>query len=304
MKNTKLIAVLVFAFLLSSCSSKVAYRYLDFFASVSISDYVSFNREQDALADEKIDQILAWHQATQLNQYSDVIGQFMVDVQDPLSEQVLNKHLDSVYGFGRGLSNKVAPNAALVLSKLTDKQVTQLMESIREKTEERREEYFEPSRAELREERIYRVAGLLENWMGDLSPEQWKVIARWSEQLNDPRDYWLEYKLIWDQRFEQALKNRKGPEFQDEINLLFVNFDQLWPQDYAQAQQNNLQQGIALAIELRASASPKQIAKFTKELGKLRKTFAELAEEAEPYEGQLVVLSDQSEEKSQISTFQ
>lgn len=304
MKNTKSVAIVLLALLMSACSTKLGYRYLDFFASMSISGYVSFDREQDALVDQQIDQILAWHQATQLDQYSDVIGQFMADVQQPLNDQVLDKHLDSVYGFGRGLSNKVVPKATVVLAQLSDQQVDELMASIREKTEERRKEYFKPSREQFTEDRIYRVAGLLENWMGDLTSEQWKIIARWSESLDNPQDYWLDYKLVWDQRFEDALKNRRAPGFQDEIDLLFANFDQLWPENYAAAQENNLKQGKLLAIELQASASPKQIARFTKELDKLRKIFAELAAEAEPYESQLASFGDSSEKPVEVSTLE
>ena len=170
----------------------------------------------------------------------------------------------------------INPDAAVLLAQLDEDQVASLLDNIASATEEKRQEYFADDPSEYTEERVKRVEKLMKTWMGSITPEQQELIQLWSQQLMDPKDYWLDYRLAWNRTFARTLQQRTADDFEQQLARLLIDYRGLWSDQYLAAVDHNTNLGIDLFMAIQRTATPRQRQHLDKELAKWIATFEQI----------------------------
>ena len=279
---TRLRMLLVAALLavsLVSCSTKMSYRFADWLVAWSVDDYIEWDRTQQREFDQRLEQVLLWHQRTQLPRYSVLLGKLQQDFTTPLSRELLSQRLDELTPLGTDILTYIEPDIILLLSTLSDEQTEQLLQNLDKKNERYAQQYNNGSTDKWNKKRIKNVEKLTKRFIGRLTREQKATIANWGEQVNDSRSEWLQNRKNWRNQFDAALKNRQEPQFNQHIRQLFVNSQTLWSEQYRQKIAANTDHAINLIIALQATMTDKQHRHLNKELTEWQRVFSELADE-------------------------
>jgi hypothetical protein len=194
----KIILFSLSLFIISACSTtKLAYEYGDKFVSWQLDSYFELNDEQEDWVEERMTIHLEWHRAQELPRYK----RFLTDIQNSSEDGLTMSELDE--GFSRFEAKqrrtfeRLVPDAALFLTKLSAEQINNLEREMAEENEEmlekvkNREESIQEHREEFLEE--------MEDWFGEFDPVQLVQINKWQTEWytesSEPIERRMEYRL-------------------------------------------------------------------------------------------------------------
>jgi hypothetical protein len=271
--------LLACVFVLSSCTAKVSYRFLDWVIAWSVDDYVDWDRTQQADFDERIEKLLIWHQGTQLPEYSRLLRQTKDDFQQPLNEELLRLRLDEMTVLYADLQQRLEPDVVALMSSLSDRQVRGIEKELSKVTAKMEKKYLLGDKDRVAKDRVKGVEKFLRGLIGRLNDQQEAAIESWSDNLADSSGAWIQSRKRWAEQFVIALDARAEPEFPEQINRLFVNPQSLWDEEYMRLTEANLTNGINLVIALQPTLTDEQWTKLNKEIDQWADVFDELAAE-------------------------
>jgi hypothetical protein len=194
----KIILFSLSLFIISACSTtKLAYEYGDKFVSWQLDSYFELNDEQEDWVEERMTIHLEWHRAQELPRYK----RFLTDIQNSSEDGLTMSELDE--GFSRFEAKqrrtfeRLVPDAALFLTKLSAEQINNLEREMAEENEEmlekvkNRQESIQEHREEFLEE--------MEDWFGEFDPVQLVQINKWQTEWytesSEPIERRMEYRL-------------------------------------------------------------------------------------------------------------
>ncbi|CAH0990225.1 hypothetical protein SIN8267_00317 [Sinobacterium norvegicum] len=265
---------------LSGCTTKFTYRFLDWMVAWSVDDYIDWDKSQQRQFDAMVDRQLLWHQRTQLPRYGQLLRQLQQDNQQPLNREDAEQRLLQMGVMVKDLLLHISPDAAILLASLSDQQVTELLANIDAKTAESEAKYSHSTKKQLDQERVKEANKAAKRLMGRLSEPQRALIDRWNQQLQPTWSEWIASRTYWRDQFAVVLKQRQQPGFEQKILRLFTQSQDDWSAEYAAIIEANTNAGIDLIIALQASASDKQLKHIDRQLGAWAKAFEELAASA------------------------
>ncbi len=271
--------VLASIFILSSCTAKVSYRFLDWVVAWSVDDYVDWDRAQQIEFDQRIGALLNWHQSTQLPEYSQFLRQIQLDFQQPLSDALLRQRLDEIMALWMNLQLKLEPDVVALMSTLSDRQVEDMGKQLTKVTGKMEKKYLLGDKDKVAKERVKSVEKFLRGLLGRLNDEQQLVIQNWNDNLADSSGAWIQSRKRWAEQFMLALDARAEPDFPERIKRLFVNPQELWDEEYIRLTEANTTNGINLVLALQPTLTEKQWGKLNKEIDQWVEVFDELAAE-------------------------
>ena len=278
-----LLLMLLLAIGLVGCGTKMSYRFMDWVVAWSVDDYVRWDSTQQREFDQRLQQTLLWHQRTQLPRYSALLGQLQQDFDEPLSRDLLMQRLDQIMPLWTDIMVQIEPDVVSMLSTLSDQQTQRLLRNLDKQIAKYEKQYSGSSVEQRDKQRVKGVEKFARRFIGPLTREQKTIIAGWGEQVEDSRSEWLQNRKNWRDRFDTALQARQQPQFNEQINQLFLNAQSLWSDEYQRKITANTEHGITLAIALQASLTDKQRRRLNRELDQWQRAFDELASEvAEP----------------------
>ena len=197
----KIILFSLSLFIISACSTtKLAYEYGDKFVSWQLDSYFELNDEQEDWVEERMTIHLEWHRAQELPRYK----RFLTDIQNSSEDGLTMSELDE--GFSRFEAKqrrtfeRLVPDAALFLTKLSAEQINNLEREMAEENEEmlekvkNREESIQEHREEFLEE--------MEDWFGEFDPVQLVQINKWQTE------WYTESSESIERRMEYRLKSQ------------------------------------------------------------------------------------------------
>lgn len=208
----KLIALLVIAFI-SGCTTKLAYKNLDWVIAWYLDDYIELNESQSLIFDKKLATWLAWHKKYELPQYLTQLKEIARDVSEQnITVSRITYHQNALFQHWWRLKQKVVPDLVDMASSLTKPQVEQLLAALKSRNDERLEKYHSLSLEEKKEKPAKRFKKTLTAWLGELTAEQSRIIEVSFVHFNPTFELWLGYQG----RFQQALKSLLTQENKDE----------------------------------------------------------------------------------------
>jgi hypothetical protein len=184
--------------IITACTTtKLAYDYGDKFVSWQLDSYFKLTDEQEDFVEERMKTHLDWHRAEELTRYKS----FLTDIQSRGTDGLTMSELDE--GFSRFETKqqrtfeRLIPDAALFLTKLSAEQINNLERKMVEENEdilkkvENRQESIQEQREEFLEE--------MEDWFGVFDKVQLVQINKWQTEWytesSEPIERRIDYRL-------------------------------------------------------------------------------------------------------------
>ncbi|WP_111640359.1 DUF6279 family lipoprotein [Marinimicrobium alkaliphilum] len=219
-----LLVVLLCALLLtaSGCSNRIGYNFLDWYMSWQVRQYIRLDRPQRNLVRTEIRQFHQWHRETQLPQYANFLEQGLerLDTVDEVRPEHIRALSDQATPLWQNLLDYAREPAAKLFETLSDRQVNQLLDNVREQ----QAEWRKPKRNDRTpEERMREQVG---EWFGEVTEEQTAYIETWSENLKPTVDQRETLHGRWLAELEQVLARRDDREALEKgLHRLLIDTD-------------------------------------------------------------------------------
>ena len=276
---------LIFSFCLllvvSGCGPKLLYPHLNWLIPFYVDDYISLNREQSSLLEERLVRVLDWHCRTQLPAYARSLEEMAKDLKDPLhplSYERLQYYSNQLTIHWRELSKKIGPQTADILATASDEQLAEMFQNLEKRNNKYQSEYVDIPLDELEKKRKKRLAKDLKEWISRLTPEQKQAVSDWSAQIKPLATDGLRYRESVLTEFNNLLaKRRHDPNFKEDFVALLVNFDQMRAPDYQKKIDYNTEVTFKLLMKIDRSLNPSQRAYLLKRIDSLAADFEKLS---------------------------
>ena len=129
----KFILIFCFPLLVYGCGPQFIYPNLDRLIPWYIDDYISLNREQSTMLEERLAQQLEWHCRTQLPVYSESLKELAKDFEGPthpISYKRIRYYHDKFLNHWRDLLRQIGPDIAGILATASAEQVAELFQNL------------------------------------------------------------------------------------------------------------------------------------------------------------------------------
>ncbi|WP_104041347.1 DUF6279 family lipoprotein [Vibrio hyugaensis] len=268
--------VLISIVLLAGCAKKFLYSNIDWVVIEYLDDYVSLDREQESLLEERILLLADWHKEEELPLYIDHLKQLESLNKDNVTLESLQANRDQMRNHYQRLVSKAAPDLFSLSMQLDTKQELEFVDSVKERYKERDEKYAGKTEQELREIVLENTEEWMEEWLGKLSNQQKVRAKQLSKEVIINSPLWRDYRSSIIQELEYLFENKTNTVVYQQVfmKLLFE------PESYYSDQlRDNIDRNIELTdqftLDISQSMSDKQWRHFH---GKIRE-WRELAEE-------------------------
>lgn len=265
--------------LLTSCTTKVAYNFLDWAIEWKVQRLVTLHGQQKHQMQQAVQEFHKWHRTTQLPAYADYLKSVETLLQQgPLTAAVIHAETDKIQLMLDDSINKILPDATAVLAQLTDEQVQQLMGRIAEEREEYREEYVDISKTKQIKKRHKEFEKYFSDWVGRLDAQQNKQVRQWAESLKPYEALNLQQQKIWEDDLKKILAQRSDPELLLKAlqGLTFHRSDN-WQPELEKVMDHNQVRTYEVLADLLNNLSDKQRKHLHDTLKKYQQIFLELA---------------------------
>lgn len=228
--KVKTFLIIIALILVSGCSSKFAYKNLDWLAHWYIDDYILLTEEQRIIVDEKIAIWLAWHQQEELPRYLADLNRLTADIDgQQLNFARLDGHQDAIKQHWARMKAKLVPDLVLMAPLLDRQQVSYLFEKLEKRNAKERQEIdhiLALSPQQQRDKAVIKYKKNLSRWLGDLTPEQEVLAANMHDQLQDNDALWLEYRKRYLAELKVLFEQpERGDEFSEKLFQLMIEPD-------------------------------------------------------------------------------
>ena len=211
--------------LLTGCSTKFAYKNADWLAYWYVDDYVSLNDAQEDLLDEHLKTWLDWHKKSELPAYIAHLKQIRKDIeQGNVTPARIAYHNDKVIAHWHSVRTEVVPDLVALAPNLSEKQVNTLFEELIEQEKEKQEKREKLSDEKRQKRWFTRTNKSLENWLGDITMSQHKMVKSLYLGQSPTSHLWSDYRARYQASLKTVLLNivseGKG---KDKLKILLLN---------------------------------------------------------------------------------
>ncbi|WP_455219823.1 DUF6279 family lipoprotein, partial [Kaarinaea lacus] len=255
----KIIISVLLSLLLSACSTKLAYNYLDWILEWYVADLVNLTEDQEWQLNEVLTKELAWHRKQQLPLYLKSLDSLSHAINTELTTEVLQQLYDEQNTGWEQLKQHIAPTMAQLFKTMDDSQITQLLDNLEERNQELEEDYVNKPRAERIKQRTERMVDRIENWTGPLNESQSELIAEWSQTIKPLSSQWIANRRTWQAELGTTIRQyRHAPGFSARIENLFMIDHKFWTESYQSAYQFNLRLTMVMFVNLEKQLTDRQ----------------------------------------------
>ncbi len=265
--------------IVSGCSLRITYNYLDWILPWYVDDYVNLNDNQEDFFDRATIELLDWHRYAELPRYTDFITSIKDAQNSPMSREDVEAFIDEISWLWKSLLKKAAPHLAQLARQLTDEQVEQINRALQDKNEELQKKYGSRSVKEQRQQRKEKTAELLDDWLGAVNDAQLQLIDQWSNDRQETTTAWLAYRDSWRVHFIALLMGRYEENFPQKMEEFLINPRKLYSPDYAQAAAENRVQFSQFVADISLVLSSDQRDHLQQKLADLAADLNELSEQ-------------------------
>ena len=268
--------------LLTACSTKMSYYFLDWAIEWQIEDYVSFDRTQEVAFDRLIDEFIVWHQSQELPRYVNQLTQLSTQIRaGQLTPTLWEQHVTDAKAHWSRLFQFALPELLPLIASLSDEQVKQVIAQFERDERDLVKEFAGKNAEQLVADSDERLQEQFHEWLGSVSTAQKQLIHDYNAHRLSTLDMWLEYRHEWLRQFVIALKEREDREaLTSRLTLLMTQPDELKSDIHKQKLSQNTQAFGAMLNDIYQSLSVKQNTHFHNKLAALIEDLSELAQDA------------------------
>lgn len=208
----RLFSIAVITLLVSSCSTKLAYGYLDWAMMWYVERYIDLNATQKSVAKKDFDAFHDWHRTTELPRYSKFLKSLKVILLASPSGDTLHKQTDIMQDFIDDSTLYLLPTLSKLVPTLSDKQVAQFLKKI-----DKNNKKFEKKNVNISESKLYKkrekdLTKHLSRLVGKLTKSQKLLVKTWARKVVPFEALMLKQQYIWRDDYEKILDNRTNKE--------------------------------------------------------------------------------------------
>ena len=264
------VLLVVATMLLTACGGvRFFYDRLDMLLPWYLGGYVELEPSQRSDLERRVDVLLAWHRSTEIRRYAAFFRELEAAAERPVEPGRFEAWRREAESYWQDLALKAVPEAGALLASLSDTQVRELMDGLREDQAELAEDIAKRSPAERLERRRKSLEKQFKRWLGRLEPRQLAMIDEVSLELETDSTGWLSSRSAWTDAFERALEQRKDPRvFPARLRVLLVNGESTWPAAYRRSFEEDRTRVIGLMADIDRSLTPRQRQHLRQRLGR------------------------------------
>jgi len=274
-----LLFILALTLPLTSCTTKITYRFLDILVAWEIDNYIDLDANQKREVDKRLDALLLWHQKTQLPLYSDWLRQFKKDISGEISREIVLLRFDEAQNLMDQSSIKFLPDGVFLLATLTPDQIDSLQEKSLKKIHKDDKKYLKKGHEKYMADRIKSTENMFKGFIGPLNKHQKSSLKEWNDTLIDTHVLWIENRKKWLSAFVEILNKRKDIDFSQQLEQLLLHPDSLHSEEYKEVLATNTDHIADLFVMMQPLLTEKQKKRFFKEIDSLIIDFDELSVE-------------------------
>lgn len=165
--------------LLAACSAtKVGYNNADRLLVHSLDSYFQLDAAQETLVRGRVRELLAWHRATQLDQYAAFLEDTQRALDRPLTPDEVLAMYDAINQKLFSVGERAAPELARLALTLRPTQIDHLAEKLAKDASKARRELLRPVGQDMLDQRVENYTERAETWLGTLSEAQRALVRR------------------------------------------------------------------------------------------------------------------------------
>ncbi len=256
-------------FLLSCNYYTWAYNHAEWILSWKLHHYLDLTAKQKPLAQAQMNTLANWHRSSQLPKLKKAVRRARKYLRQKKYAPGVKESIAAYKNLRDNLYQGFIQALVPILMELNPQQIDHLQEILEEENQEIRESLDDPAPERLAK----RVAGFkstLEDWLGDLSGQQNKMVEELFLRLPELKPLRLRYRKEQQAHFFAALRQKP------EINALGGRLLKIWvqrpPQDpYGRALIQSSKTYEIFLIHLLKTTSPQQRSHLLKKMETLEK---------------------------------
>ncbi|NVD07785.1 hypothetical protein FCU94_12920 [Vibrio sp. JPW-9-11-11] len=273
MKKWSLILLLV---VLGGCSTSFVYDNIDWLAVEFVEDYVELEDSQEQLISNRVELLGLWHRQQELPNYVAYLDELLVIEPSGFTPEDIQYHENKLRTFTERLAERVAPDIAVLASKLNDDQVEEFMNSLRVRHTKYKERYQALSDSDIKQRYRERIEKNLQRWLGHLSQAQQQALSAWVDEMRITSRDWISHQTTMRVKIKSLLAQRANVEvFNPRLNALLLSPESYYSAELAQKIEHNREVSRVRLIEIIHLMSEKQTQHFRDEV----KDWQQLAED-------------------------
>ena len=191
----------ILIFFISCSTTKIAYNFADVLVINWFESYFDFRESQRLDLEKKVERFFEWHRKSELPKVVVFLEEFKARYKDGLDQDDLNWVTPESKLLWKRILSYAEDDIASFLLTIDESQILEVNEEFHEKEDDSLIEQSKMSLEELRKDILGRTCKALDNWLGDLEPNQKKQIATWIQ----PDSYWIAVKLRNREKFQNDL---------------------------------------------------------------------------------------------------
>ncbi len=273
------IVLAIAALLVTSCSVRMSYPFLDNLMGWELGRYVSLNSEQKRMASDTFDEFHEWHRYTQLPRYADYLESLKKGMLDkPVSPEYLHAESDVLQDMLDDAMAHLLPGLTEIAATLDDDQIHEIRKKLQKDREEYREDYLDDKPEKIQKRRIREITRLIGGFFGRFSDEQTTRMETWESSLQAHAPLMLGQQEIWEQDFVKAMAYRDDKaELQKRLKALMLYRTDNWDPELQERLDYNQEQTFIMLADLFNSQSPEQEKKMIKKFDQYIRDFRALS---------------------------
>ena len=277
----KILFVLGVAAVLTGCGPRLIYPHLEWLVPWYVSDYISLDKSQKNMLQERLLKQLDWHCRTQLATYAEIlrdVGRDFSDPQQSVDEAKIKSYIDKLMELWSELMKQIGPDIVDILATASDEQIEELFENLAKQNQKFRKKYVDPPPSELAENRQKRMIKRLKFWISDLTAEQKTAVSDWSAQLIPLSKDWIQFREYIQAEARRLLDRRNNAEGSRAALLdLIVNSESMRSPAYQAKVDANIDTSIKFIIGLNQTLTGRQRSYFLNRIKSLATDFDKLS---------------------------
>ena len=277
----KFLFVLWVTAVLTGCGPRLIYPHLEWLVPWYVSDYISLDKSQKNMLQERLLKQLDWHCRTQLATYADIlraVGRDFSDPQQPVDDAKIKSYIDKLMELWTELMKQIGPDIVDILVTASDEQIEELFENLAKQNQKFRKKYVDPPPLELAENRQKRMIKRLKFWISDLTAEQKAAVSDWNVQLIPLSKDWLQFRENIQAEARRLLDRRHNTDGNRAALLhLIVNSESMRSPAYQAKIDANIDTSIKFIVRLNQTLTRRQRSYFLNRIESLATDFDKLS---------------------------
>ncbi len=273
--SVRKVLVVGLMFGLVGCSSTTfVYNRLNFIIPWYVKKYVDLDQEQKKFLGQQVAEFLHWHRKEELASYLLILD----DIQRTIDETVTAEAVAQIAADFEDAALRIEARSLewmLALGEtLSDEQMAQFMEELREKQLEYEDEYLTRDDDKYHEEAYDNLKDSVQDFMGRLDWGQRSVLETAAADLQRSDAIWLAERAQWLDRMENILQREQG--WQQAMRDSLAAREEINSPEYQRVYEHNTGVIFAALAQVLNSRTEKQDIRLRKKLSDLREDIESL----------------------------